>query len=149
MVSRLLKSCATTSKLTNRVHLLCLAQCLLGFPSRFVFRFQLPGALVHPFFQSLGEGAQLRDGAFAVCHVHIDANNAHSTAVGVVKVDIARFNPSQTAVAGPHNPEFRVRVARPLREGGVDQVIYTRDVLSKNALHPGLIEAIEFGHSVQ
>ena len=48
-------------ELADRLHLLRLAQRLLRLLAGLVLGFQLARALVHPFFQGLGEGAQLRE----------------------------------------------------------------------------------------
>jgi hypothetical protein len=80
-------------ELADRLHLLRLAQQLLGLSARIVLRLELARALLDAILQCLGEGAQLGQCPLSVRNVDIDSDHADGTALGVVDDDAARLHP--------------------------------------------------------
>ena len=136
-------------ELAHSLHLLRLAQGLLGLLAGFVLRFKLAGAFPDAVFQRLGEGAQLSKRALPVRHVDVDADDAHRLLLRIVEDDCAGLYPAQRLVGLPGDAELSLELAGILGKGRIDDVADVELILAKHAVEPALIAAIEIRQPIQ
>ena len=102
-------------ELAHGLHLLRLAQLLLGLAARLMLGFELHGPRMHRLFEGLGEGAKLGRRAFALGDVGGDADDPAGAALLVVEDQPPGLDPAQLAVARPHNSELAFELGGPRR----------------------------------